>query len=158
MVWTSPRTWLAKEQPSAATYNTHIRDNLIDLDTARTAWTSWTPILRNSGATGGHVTQLGRYKAMGKLVFVHLHVVSSGVAGSGDWQVSLPVAPRGIDTFALVGSCWRYSPTNQHIATAPYWNVATGQLSLLDHGSTAFLAGTIASGNGIRAALFYEAV
>lgn len=28
MAWTSPRTWLAGEKPSAATMNQHIRDNL----------------------------------------------------------------------------------------------------------------------------------
>jgi microcystin-dependent protein len=32
MVWTNPRTWVAREQPSAATFNTHVRDNLIDLN------------------------------------------------------------------------------------------------------------------------------
>lgn len=28
MAWTSPRTWTAGEAPTAATFNTHVRDNL----------------------------------------------------------------------------------------------------------------------------------
>ena len=28
MAWTAPRTWVAAEQPPAATLNTHIKDNL----------------------------------------------------------------------------------------------------------------------------------
>lgn len=28
MAWTSPRTWVALEVPTAATFNTHVRDNL----------------------------------------------------------------------------------------------------------------------------------
>lgn len=33
MAWTSPRTWVAGEKPTAATMNTHIRDNLVALRT-----------------------------------------------------------------------------------------------------------------------------
>lgn len=32
MGWTSPRTWVAGEKPTAATMNTHIRDNLFALN------------------------------------------------------------------------------------------------------------------------------
>ena len=32
MGWTSPRTWVAAEKPSAATMNAHIRDNLLALN------------------------------------------------------------------------------------------------------------------------------
>lgn len=31
MTWTTPRTWVAGEKPSAATWNTHLRDNLSHL-------------------------------------------------------------------------------------------------------------------------------
>lgn len=31
MAWTNPRTWVAGEKPTAATLNTHIRDNLAHL-------------------------------------------------------------------------------------------------------------------------------
>ncbi|MGC4942145.1 hypothetical protein [Kribbella sp. DT2] len=33
MAWTPPRTWVAGEQPTAAIFNTHIRDNFLALDT-----------------------------------------------------------------------------------------------------------------------------
>lgn len=33
MAWTVPRTWVAKEVVTAALLNTHVKDNLIDLDT-----------------------------------------------------------------------------------------------------------------------------
>ena len=32
MAWTTPRTWVAGENPTATIFNTHVRDNLIDLD------------------------------------------------------------------------------------------------------------------------------
>ncbi len=31
MTWTAPRTWVTSEVPTAAIFNTHVRDNLLDL-------------------------------------------------------------------------------------------------------------------------------
>lgn len=41
MTWTSPRTWVAAEKPSAATMNLHIRGNFDDLYTG-TGWVAIT--------------------------------------------------------------------------------------------------------------------
>ena len=32
MAWTTPRTWVVSEVPTAALLNTHLRDNLLALD------------------------------------------------------------------------------------------------------------------------------
>lgn len=37
MSWTTPRTWVAGENVTATIMNTHVRDNLIDLDSRVTA-------------------------------------------------------------------------------------------------------------------------
>lgn len=61
MAWTSPRTWVAGEKPTASTLNTHIRDNLKAIGDA---WTSYTPTLGNwtlgNGTLTGHSMQAGK--------------------------------------------------------------------------------------------------
>lgn len=51
MAWTAPRTWVALETVTAALFNTHLRDNLLDLDTRVPALPAdTTKFLRGDGA------------------------------------------------------------------------------------------------------------
>jgi len=47
MAWTTPRTWVASEVPTAAIFNTHVRDNLSYVFSGRGGST----VVRDNGAT-----------------------------------------------------------------------------------------------------------
>lgn len=87
MAWTAPRTWVAGEKPSAATLNTHIRDNLKSIGDA---WTSYTPTLGN--VTEGNGTKTGAYMSAGALTAVRFRfTLGSTSAITGSPTISLPV-------------------------------------------------------------------
>jgi len=87
VAWTSPRTWTAGEVPTAATFNTHVRDNFKAIGDA---WTSYTPTLANW--TLGNGTLTGNYIAAGKLIIGKIsYTVGSTDTKSGQIQFSLPV-------------------------------------------------------------------
>lgn len=90
MAWTNPRTWVALEKPTAATMNTHIRDNLNALyaGTDGSGWTSYTPTL-----TGGAAATLNcRYIKFGKLVTVEVDITFTG-AVTTTLNMTLPTTP-----------------------------------------------------------------
>ena len=88
MAWTSPRTWVAGENLTAALLNLHVRDNLKAIGDA---WTAYTPTL--SGWTLSNGTLVGRAKQAGKDVEVHIdYTVGSSDTKSGAPVFSLPVA------------------------------------------------------------------
>lgn len=90
MVWTSPRTWVAGEKPTATTFNTHVRDNFKAIGDP---WTSYTPTLSNvTLGTGG--TVVGAYVQAGKLVLGRV-IITLGTGGSftGAAMFTLPVSP-----------------------------------------------------------------
>lgn len=82
MAWTSPRTWTAGEVPTAAIFNSAVRDNL----KALTEYAAWTPTITN--VTSSTVT--ARYVSAGKLVMARGVFTLTG-APSGVVTVSLPV-------------------------------------------------------------------
>lgn len=69
MAWTSPRTWVAGEKPTAATFNTHVRDNFKAIGDA---WTSYTPTATN--LTIGNGTLSGGWMQAGKFTVVRISV------------------------------------------------------------------------------------
>lgn len=94
MAWTAPRTWVTGETPTAALFNTHLRDNQL----AATTWQDYTPAWTTDFGGGsnpslGDGTITGRYIQAGDLVHAHITLVigSTSTAGSGRWQFSLPV-------------------------------------------------------------------
>jgi hypothetical protein len=83
--WTSPRTWVASEVLTAALLNTHVRDNLLELNGTSGAWTAYTPTTANF--TGS--LSFARYKQISKTVFVQgAYTVTSA---TGNMSISLPV-------------------------------------------------------------------
>ena len=90
-IWTAtPRTWVAGEVPTAANFNTDVRD----LGRAfADAWTSYTPTLTASTTNPTNWTQSGYYCRAGKLVIARILLEAGGTmtAGSGNYRVALPV-------------------------------------------------------------------
>lgn len=102
MAWTAPRSWSVGEIPTAAEFNTHLRDNLLAAFPAGVTFTSYTPALTTFDLGSGTVTPnlgstgvaSGRYLQIGKLVFSWATLVWSGAgctAGTGGYLLSLPV-------------------------------------------------------------------
>lgn len=81
MAWTSPRTWASGEVPTAAIFNSHVRDNM----KAQTEWAAWTPTITN--VTSSTVT--ARHISVGKLVMARA-VFTLTAAPTGTVTVSLP--------------------------------------------------------------------
>ena len=91
MAWTNPRTWVAGEKPSAATLNTHIRDNLKAIGDA---WTAYTPTLTNW--TLGNGTIVGAYSQAGKTVHWRVkYTAGSTSTYVGNATFSLPATVTG---------------------------------------------------------------
>lgn len=78
MAWTSPRTWVAGETPSAATLNTHIRDNLKAIGDP---WTSYAPTV--GGMTVGNATVTAGYVSTGKLTHFWIKLVFGSTSAMG---------------------------------------------------------------------------
>lgn len=93
MAWTTPRTWVAGEAPTAATLNTHIRDNLDAIATWASYTPSWTASTTNP--TLGNGTLTGRYINAGKTYVVEILLTfgSTTTVGSGVYQWTLPATP-----------------------------------------------------------------
>lgn len=90
MAWTSPRTWVAGEVPTASTFNTHVRDNLKAIGDA---WAAYTPTI--SGWTLGDGTLAGYARQAGKDVRFRIeYTVGSTDTKSGTLAFALPVAAR----------------------------------------------------------------
>lgn len=89
MAWTSPRTWIAGEVPPAATWNTHVRDNLLAIGDA---WTAWTPTVTATTGTFTTVSGAGQYIAVGKLIIwsATVTITTAGTA-AGTLLFTLPV-------------------------------------------------------------------
>lgn len=93
MAWTDPRTWVAGEFPSAATFNTHVRDNLKAIGDA---WTAYTPSWNSTGTQPalGNGTATGFYIAAGDLIVFRFKITlgTTSTVGTGTYSFGLPVA------------------------------------------------------------------
>lgn len=92
MAWTTPRTWVAGEQPTASLFNAHIRDNLnIIAAVGITGWTDYSASATWTGSTNPtYSVYRARYCQVGKLVVYQArYTYTSG--GTGTWLWSLPV-------------------------------------------------------------------
>lgn len=90
--WTNPRTWVAGEKPSAATFNQHVRDNFLAIGQA---WTSYSPAwtAATTNPTIGNGSIVGSYIQAGKLVIgrIKITVGSTTTVGTGAYRFSIPV-------------------------------------------------------------------
>lgn len=82
MAFTTPRTWVAGEKPTAATMNTHIRDNL---DALSGVWTSYTPTIVGTASP----TLSCQYAKVNKIVTVEFSITLTAVV-TANLSMSLP--------------------------------------------------------------------
>ena len=165
--WTAtPRTWVAGEVPTAANFNTDVRDfGRAFAD----AWTSYTPTLTASTTNPTNWTQTGYYMRAGKLVICKfiLTAGASVTAGSGTYRVALPVNANTTGSIEV-------SASSSMIVDASTGNIATPTI-IINNASylewrypATYPTGTStavsnsapftwASGDVIRGALVYEA-
>lgn len=102
MAWNTPATWIASAQLLAAQLNAQLRDNwnaAFPLGQVDGGWLAYTPVLTavtTSPTLGSGGTATGRYYQVGKTVhgWAKIKFGSSGTAaGSGQYLITLPVAP-----------------------------------------------------------------
>ena len=92
MGWTAPRTWVAGETPTAANFNTDLRDNLRAIGDPWTAFTpAWTALTTNPDIGDGTIQ--AAYTPAGKLInfWVCITMGASTTYGSGAYLIGLPV-------------------------------------------------------------------
>lgn len=108
MAWTAPSTWTAGATVTAAQLNQQLRDNLKAIGDP---WASYTPTwTASTNPAIGNGAIAGKYIAAGKLTHYRIQVTmgSTTTYGTGNWNLTLPVAPAGLSTFAALGSASGY--------------------------------------------------
>lgn len=91
MGWTSPRTWVTGETPTATIFNTHVRDNLKALGDAWTAYTpTWTAV--GTAPVLGNGTISGWYLESGKTIDFRIVLTAGSTTtfGTGAWRFTFP--------------------------------------------------------------------
>jgi hypothetical protein len=139
VTWTTPRTWVAAEKPSAATLNTHIRDNFDALTNLEGFTPTWTgtgsnPAIGNGAISGGYINA-------GDLTWFYVSITmgSTTTYGTGSWGLSLPVAP--FSTFR-----WGFEGTARDSSASQTWRI-TGEVA---SGAIALRCDATTAGNQLR--------
>jgi hypothetical protein len=114
---TTPATWTAATVPTAATFNTEVRDAFVGI---QAAWESYTPAI--SGWTLSNGTVTGKFIRVGKTVHARgRYTVGSSDTKAGELLVSLPVAARATYTDPWpLGAC---SMTDVSASASHQWSV-----------------------------------
>lgn len=94
MSWTAPRTWNAGEIITAAIMNTHVRDNIEELDPTD-GWTALT--LQNGWVNYGGGWATAAYRKAAGIVYVR-GLIRDGSTPAGTTITTLPVGYRPADT------------------------------------------------------------
>jgi hypothetical protein len=163
--WTAtPRTWVAGEVPTAANFNTDVRDfGRAFAD----AWTSYTPTLTASTTNPTNWTQTGFYMRAGKLIICKFKLTAgaSMTAGSGTYRIALPVSANttiaDIDAGLVIGydnSTGNFAQFSGYVANTAYISLGYGA-TYLGAFTTAGNAApwTWAANDFIRGQVIYEA-
>lgn len=159
MAWTSPRTWLAGEDPPAATYNTHIRDNFKALGDA---WTPYTPVWTTSGTAPslGNGTLTGAFVSAGKYTTFRLRLLAGSTTtfGTGDFRFTYPVAAGNAANPDLSGYVLRTGPVYRGIIGVAF---GTSSFRMIGSAGDALVTGTspltFANGDDLNIGGTYEA-
>lgn len=162
MAWTSPRTWVSGEVLTAALLNTHVRDNLLELNSTTSTWTAYSPVWSTTApATPTFSTQTGRYKQVGKTVVCQFYIVASSAAASGTWEITLPVTARELTAaHTPMGLVALYTSSSQmNFAHSKSGDLTKIQLQQQGQsgGITGRVVAAISSGNALWGNLTYEA-
>lgn len=165
MAWSTPRTWAAGEDLTAALLNTHVRDNLRAIGDPWATYTpTWTAATTNPAIGNGAID--AAYMQAGRLVDFRIGITfgSSTDAGSGMYSLTLPVAPKAVR--------WVFQGTVYDTSTGDWYAISghaaagsstitlmrppgTAGAALVGTGATAPV--TLADGDVISVAGTYEA-
>lgn len=130
MVWTSPRTWVAGENPTAATLNLHIRDQFKAIGDP---WTTYTG--GDTNITTGNGTLAKKYTQAGKRIDYSIELTfGSSTAFGGPPRFGLPAAPRIATNGAPMGTAYLFdtsAPARRQWCVA-YISANTGVVPLDD--------------------------
>lgn len=163
MAWTSPRTWVAGEKPSAATFNTHVRDDLKAIGDAWTSYgsgASWTASTTNP--TLGNGTWSGAYIQPGKLVVGRFVITlgSTTTVGSGNYRVALPVTAAS-SGFVVGSAHFNDASATQHYGGWVLYLLSTGLMQIVQSGTGGLMSNASpvvpANGDVIDGTFTYEA-
>jgi hypothetical protein len=99
MAWTAPRTWVTGEIVTAAHLNTHLRDNLIDLDRRTTPF--FATIATQQGTTATSFTDLA---TVGPAVTVTIGSTGKALMSLYTYQYSSDVGGTGLIGSAISGA------------------------------------------------------
>lgn len=146
MAWTTPRSWVVAETVTAAILNAHLRDNLLAVDDHET-FTSYTPVLTASTSNptlGSGSSQLGFYIQTGNITHYWFRVAfgtSGTAAGTGNYQISLPVDCSFVIATQAAGAGWIYDSSGTDRYLVSYTTgAATFLLIRYDNGTVAAAA------------------
>lgn len=156
MAWTSPRTWVAGEVISKALLDTHLRDNLLELnggDSSTVSWKTWTPTI---SAGPSFSTISARYKQHGKMTFAEYKGNWQNNTLLGTFSMSLPATAADINNGPIgVAHVFRGSHYFGDVVLA-----GTTSLRVLwqqNQYVTISSPGTFTGGDTLRLVLTYEA-
>lgn len=159
MAWTAPRTWVAGEVPTAATFNTHVRDNFKAIGDA---WAAYVPTYGGITAIGNAVVT-ARYIQAGKHVegLFKIVVGSTTTFAAADITVTLPVPGATVDI--AVGTGLLFDASAGAPSRTPAVGLLLGGASAVllvqegGNGITNLLPWTWANGDILGCSFSYEA-
>jgi len=82
MAWTAPSTWVSGAILTAAQLNQQLRDNMTELAGFFSAFSSWTPSVKQTTTPTQSVTR-AKYLKVGKLVYANYEIALTGSATAG---------------------------------------------------------------------------
>lgn len=92
MAWTTPRTWVAGEIPTAAIFNTHVRDNLNAIGKPVWAFASWPATVPADTSFRSYVSTPSWSMGIGITIGTSM-TMTVPVAGYYEMHVGIRVAP-----------------------------------------------------------------
>ena len=133
---------------NAGSTSINLPNSSVDLSSSFSAWTSYTPSWTSSGTAPslGNGTITGRYKQIGKtvFVFVKLNIGSTSTMGTGDWRFSLPVPAQNPD-------CIQFPVSILDNGVAWYQGTANGTYTGLTDRTSIITDGTGATSGAVTA-------
>jgi hypothetical protein len=118
---TTPRTGVAGEVVTAAEMNSEVRDAFAGI---QAAWTAYTPVLTASTTNPTGQTFSGSaWIRFGSTVIFRAVVSMAATAGTGNYSLTLPVAPRNAGIVLITGSMY---DTSASLAVPAFLDVRSG--------------------------------
>jgi hypothetical protein len=149
------KTWVAGDVVTAADTNTYLSGE-------GGAWTTWTPVVTQSGTVAATVNR-ATYGRWGRMIVATVWVTMTGTGTAANGvTVSLPVAAAGYVVGSPIGSGWLFDTSvGTTYPCLPCWNSASVVTLMSTSSGLGLGAGTftaaLAAGDQITFTVTYEA-